>query len=171
MRIFIFIIVIVLLVSCSQSETGWKQTASGLEFKIIHGKAKGSVAGSGATVKFHQYWYWHDTLKMNSRDSLPLYQALIPGLIFPYDPTEAFLHGVQEGDSVVVNLRIDSLYKQRRIDTLRGNMKLTDRWVIGMKVLKIFPFDPLHSDSIVMADRLKEYETYKKRKDLNVNKK
>lgn len=146
-------------ISCNQpapDPAGFLKTASGMEYKIISGKQQSPAATSGSTVKLYQNWYWHDTLRRSNRDTMPLYQQLISGLIFPYEPSEALIQGVRRGDSVVVKLRLDSLLTQKKIPRLPAGSRPNDAWRITMKVLEVFPYDPLRSDSIVMADKLKE---------------
>jgi hypothetical protein len=148
---------LVTIASCSvQDNDSFKRTASGLEFRIISGGNKGAVAGSGATVKLNYTWYRGDTVWQTNRNFKPFYQALIPGVLFPYDPFETLVYGVRENDSVVVHLRVDSLLQQHRLDSLPPGTKKEDVWTVGIKVLKIFPFDPLKGDSIIRADQMAE---------------
>jgi hypothetical protein len=55
-----------------------------------------------------------------------------------------------------VHLRVDSLLQQHRLDSLPPGTKKEDVWTVGIKVLKIFPFDPLKGDSTIRADQLAE---------------
>ena len=144
------------LFSCSPEGGGFKTTESGLQYRIIKGPGSGPPATTGATVKTHRYWYFRDTLRMTDRDTMPHYQALIPGLIFPYDISEALMQGVREGDSLVVRLRIDSLVAKKLMQKAPDRTQPHDAWVIGIKVLKVFPFHPLMSDSIIRSDQMQE---------------
>ena len=148
------------LIACKQEDKGFKKTASGLEYRIIKSGEKGPVAESGSTVKLFIDWYWHDSLKHTNRDTLPTYQALIPGLIFPYDPFETLTYGVSKGDSIEVRLRVDSLLSQKKIQKEPEGAQTNDAWLVRIKVLEVFPFDPLRSDSIVIADKLREQKLY-----------
>lgn len=161
MKQLISSLLILFIVSCSgPANNEFRKTASGLEYKIISGGNNGPAAGSGATVKLHHTWYRHDTVWQSSRNGKPFYQQLIPGLIFPYDPFETLINGVRENDSVMVKLRVDSLISQHKLDALPPGTKKGDVWTVGIKVLKVFPFDPLLSDSIVMSDKMRESREY-----------
>ena len=62
--------------------------------------------------------------------------------------------GVREGDSVVVYQRMDSLLKKGRLEKLPAHLKPEDQLLIGIKILKVFPFEILHPGST--EDRVAE---------------
>ena len=158
-----YFLILLAIFSCSHPEVTFRRTASGLEFKIYPAKSHAPLAGSGVTVKLYQYWYWHDSLQSTNCDTLPTYQPLIPGLIFPYHPYEALIYGVREGDSVVVMLRVDSLVTQKKVHKAPLDARPGDAWVVAMKVLKVFPFNPLTSDSLLVADKQMEWKRIEER--------
>lgn len=144
------------LVACSE-ELG--RTDSGLQYKIIRGNGNGPVAASGSTVKLHYTQYVHDTMTTTTRGNLPYYKALIPGTIFPYDPFEVLAKGVREGDSIVVYQRMDSLLVKGRLQKIPSNLKPEDQLVIGIKILKVFPFEimkPGEAENKVEEDKQQE---------------
>jgi len=154
-----YLAILILFASCKPA---FRQTASGLEYRIVE-KGNGTLAGSGSTVKVNYTWHFHDTLVRSTYNLVPHYQALIPGLIFPYDPMEVLVQGVREGDSVEVLLRADSLFAQGRLPKETPNIKPDDFWRIGIRVLKVYPFDVLNSgrtDSLIGADKKKDFALY-----------
>ena len=145
----------VFFISCKQS---FKETSSGLQYKIVE-KGSGPVAGTGSTVKLHYRQLVHDTVTKTTFGMMPVYKALIPGTIFPYDPFEALTAGVREGDSIVVVMRMDSLLKKGKIEKLPPNLSPEDQFVTCIKVLKVFPFDFRNAgtnDSLLNVDRMAE---------------
>lgn len=151
-RLCYFLLLSFSLASC-QPET--RRTASGLEYRVVE-KGKGELATSGSTVKVEYTWHFHDTLVRSTYFTLPHYQALIPGVIFPYDPMEVLVYGVREGDSLDVILRADSLAAQGKIKKDEPNIKPEDFWRIGIRVVKVYPFDmlkPGNADSLIAVDK------------------
>lgn len=146
---------LILLWSCRE---GYQKTESGLQYKIIH-EGTGPVAAAGSTVKLHYTQFLNDTLTLTTFDKLPYYKELIPGTIFPYDPFEALIKGIRAGDSVVVIQRLDSLVKKGRLKEIPPHLKAGDVMKIGMRILKVFPFDirtPVITDSLINADKAEE---------------
>jgi FKBP-type peptidyl-prolyl cis-trans isomerase FkpA len=133
---------------------------SGLEYRVFPcsstGGSSGIVAASGSMVKL-RLRVWHaDTLVHGGGGSrLPLYQPLIPGLVYPYSPMEA-LFGRRAGDSVVVEQRVDSMLRKGLLRSLPAGWKSSDRLWVRMLVLAVFPFDNGGSDSAVRADKARE---------------
>ena len=133
------------------------RTASGLEFMLYHGdNATGPVAGSGATVKVNYTLRYGDSVLHSTVRSMPLYQPLIPGLIAPYSPMEALGAGVRPGDSLVVWQRVDSMQRKGLLRELPKGWRMSDRLTATMKVLAVFSFDYMRTDSAVRADKLAE---------------
>lgn len=155
MNRFIIPLVLILAAGCQEP---FRHTASGLEYRVVeHGK--GLVAESGSTVKVDYTWHFHDTLVKSTYNLMPHYQALIPGVIFPYDPMEALTRQVREGDSIEVILRADSLIAQGRLKNPPPSIKAGDYWRIGMRVKKVYPFNwtrPGYTDSLIEADKKRE---------------
>lgn len=132
------------------------RTASGLQFTLIPGNPPGPiVAGSGATVKAVYTVRYDDSIVGTTNGHMPLYQQMIPGLVFPYSLMEA-LGGTRAGDSLVVWQRIDSLRRKGLLPHLPAGWKSGDRLVITMKVLRVFPFNYHAGDSLVEADKEQE---------------
>jgi FKBP-type peptidyl-prolyl cis-trans isomerase FkpA len=145
-----------LLASCMPST---QKTASGLEYIIFPGAGNGPVASTGSTVKLHYQQLMHDTVTMSTFGKMPYYKALIPGTIFEYDAFEVLGHGVHEGDSIVVIMRMDSLLSKGKVSKLPAGIQPTDKLLSCIKVLKVFPFDIMNSrimDSLVYTDRVAE---------------
>lgn len=156
-KFFFLLFAATLFCGCKPS---FRRTASGLEYRIVK-KGHGALAGSGSTVKVNYTWHFHDTLVRSTYQSLPHYQALIPGVIFPYDPMEALTQQVREGDSIEVILRADSLIAQGRLKDPPPSIKPGDFWRIGIRVLKVYPFDwskPGYVDSLITLDKKMERE-------------
>lgn len=157
--ILLILLIPIILVSCGIK---YEKTASGLEYRIVK-RGHGMVAASGGTVKVHYTWHWHDTLVRSTYTTLPHYQALIPGVIFPYDPMEALTQGIHEGDSIEVRLRVDSLVAQGRLKEPPPNTQPGDAWLIGIRVLKVYPFDwskPGYVDSLITVDKKMERDRF-----------
>lgn len=157
--ILLILLISLILAGCGKK---YERTPSGLEYRFIK-RGDGMVAASGSTVKVHYTWHWHDTLVRSTYTTLPHYQALIPGVIFPYDPMEALAQGVHEGDSLEVRLRVDSLIAQGRLNEPPPNTQPGDAWRIGIKVLKVYPFDwskPGYVDSLITADKKLERDRF-----------
>lgn len=151
-RLFYFLLLSLFLFSCQPE---FRRTASGMEYRILE-RGDGLLATTGSTVKVEYTWHFHDTLVRSTYFTLPHYQALIPGVIFPYDPMEALIQGVREGDSLEVILRADSLAAQGKIKKDEPNVRPDDIWRIGIRVLKVYPFDmskPGYYDSLIAVDK------------------
>lgn len=121
------------------------------------------MATTGSTVKVEYTWHFHDTLVRSTYHTLPHYQALIPGVIFPYDPMEVLVYGVREGDSLEVILRADSLAAQGKIKKDEPNIKPEDFWRIGIRVVKVYPFDmlkPGYADSLIAVDKKADWSRF-----------
>ena len=84
------------------------RTGSGLTYRVWHRQPHGPVAGSGATVKVRYRELHADTPYDGTGGRMPLYQPMIPGLVFPYTVGEA-LGGARAGDSIVYTRRVDQL--------------------------------------------------------------
>jgi len=129
------------------------RTASGLKYQIFPATDPGPLAaGSGATVKVKYSIRHGDTVIQTTTDQMPLYKLLIPGLIYPYHWTEA-LGNTRAGDSLVVEQTVDSLLKKGLLARIPAGWTSSDRVVTTAKVIRVFPFDPLHTDSLVRADK------------------
>jgi hypothetical protein len=131
------------------------RTASGLTYRVWHRPPGGMAAGGGSTVKAWFVERHGDSVCGDTAGRLPLYQALIPGLVFPYTPGEV-LGGAQAGDSIVFVRRVDELLSKGIMRNLppgwRRSDELTGTIVVGL----VFPFDPVHGDSVLQADKLAE---------------
>jgi hypothetical protein len=131
------------------------RTASGLTYQVWHRPPGGVAAGSGATVKARFVERRGDSVYGDRAGRLPLYQALIPGLVFPYTPGEV-LGGAQAGDSIIFIRRVDELLSKGILRKLPPGWKRSDELVGTIVVEHVFPFDPLHGDSVLQADKLAE---------------
>jgi hypothetical protein len=144
-----------LLAGCNQQTI--YRTASGLQFMIYLGpNGQTTAAGSGATVKLSYTLRHGDSVVSTTEGRMPMYQPLIPGLIFPYSPMEALTSGVHPGDSIVAWQRVDSMRRKGMLAQLPKDWRMSDRLTATMKVLAVFPFDYHHGDSAVRADKLAE---------------
>lgn len=149
----LFIVSFSVLMACNPTV---HKTESGLEYIVIPGNKGGPQAATGSTVKLHYSQLFHDTVTASTFDKMPYYKALIPGTIFAYDPFEVLAHGVREGDSIVVTLRMDSLVSKGKIAKLPPHILPTDKIITSIKVLKVFPFDIMHAqqnDSLIYLDK------------------
>jgi FKBP-type peptidyl-prolyl cis-trans isomerase len=131
------------------------RTASGLTYRVWHHPPGGVAAGSGSTVKARFTERHGDSVYGDTTGRLPMYQALIPGLVFPYSPGEA-LGGAQAGDSIVIIRRVDELLAKGILRKLPSDWRPSDELVGTIVVERVFPFDPIHGDSVLQADKLHE---------------
>jgi FKBP-type peptidyl-prolyl cis-trans isomerase len=137
------------------------RTASGLTFMIYKGPDTGGIAsGSGTTVKVELTVRHGDSVVQTSVGKMPVYQQLIPGLIFPYSPAEALVSGVKAGDSLVVWQQVDSMLQKGLLRQLPKGWERSDQLVSTIKVLQVFPFDFRHGDSLVKTDKEAEAKAW-----------
>ena len=128
---------------------------SGLTYQVWHRSPGGIPAASGATVKFRYLEKHGDSAYDGTGGRMPAYQALMPGLLMPYTPGET-LRGARAGDSIAYVRRVDSLLAKGLFRALPPGWKRSDELSGSILVEKVFPFDPVHGDSILLADKLAE---------------
>ena len=111
------------LAACSQN-SGFKKTKSGLQYKIIS-DGKGEKVKIGQFLKVHFTQKIADSVLSSSFNGLPTY-APVDSVGAVYNPVEVFPM-LRKGDSVVVVMQTDSLYKmaQERPPFMKKGDKLT----------------------------------------------
>jgi FKBP-type peptidyl-prolyl cis-trans isomerase FkpA len=130
-QILSVICLVCLLSSCSDN---FQKTKSGLLYKIIPGKGKGSAAKPGSVIKFHVLVKQKDSVTYNSFGKVPAF-AMVDSSARSYDITELFPM-LKVGDSAVVVQLIDSLVKLQAGQMPPG-MKKGDKITFYVKVLDI----------------------------------
>jgi FKBP-type peptidyl-prolyl cis-trans isomerase FkpA len=107
--LFIFSAIAIALAACSPN-AGFKKTKSGLKYKIISDE-KNSVVKKGQFIKVHFTQKMGDSVLNSSFEGLPTY-APVDSVGPIYNPVEIFPL-LRKGDSAVVIMETDSLYKQQ----------------------------------------------------------
>lgn len=143
---------LVLLDGCYQQTV--YRLPSGMTYQVWH-RSSGIPAGGGATVKARYVERHKDSMIADTSGELPLYQELIPGLVFPYTPGEA-LGGAMVGDSIVFTRKVSEMKAKGLLKALPHGWHRSDELVGTMVVERVFPYDVLHGDSLLHADKLAE---------------
>ena len=137
--------------ACSNSQ--FKRTKSGLQYKIFSA-GTGATAKKGEILKMQLVQKVRDSVLYSTYGGFPFYIPVdSPRPI--YSPTEIFMM-LRKGDSAVAILSADSI--SRKSGGLPPFMKKKDKIVISLKVLNIFT-----SQEEMMADRKEEADKEKGR--------
>jgi FKBP-type peptidyl-prolyl cis-trans isomerase len=91
---------------------------------------------------------------------MPYYKDIIPGMVFPYDPMATLIEGAREGDSVVVEQRVDSLLRKGIWKKLPSGYQAADKVITRIKILRVFDGSPANfrqTDSLIHADKQQEW--------------
>lgn len=162
--------VLVLLAACSQN-SGFKKTKSGLQYKIISDE-KGQKVKIGQFLKVHFTQKIGDSVLTSSFNGLPTY-APVDSVGAIYNPVEIFPL-LRKGDSVVVVMQTDSLYKmaQARPPFVKKGDKLT----LTFRVVDIMTDEKaLRADqeALMQQQKVKEQEaiaSYLEKKNIKAQK-
>ena len=150
--IFFLTIFSSLFTSCSDP---FQKTKSGLIYKIIPAKNKGSQVKPGSVIKFHVLVTQGDSVTYNSYGKIPAF-AMIDSATRNYDISEIFpmLH---VGDSAVVVQSVDTIAKFQGGNMPQG-MKKGDKITIKLRVLDLYNDIP-----VAQLNLNKEMELQKQR--------
>ena len=145
---------VLLLAACSGGS--FKKTRSGLMYKIISdGKGKPAQRGNVLKLNFEQRLKGtnKDTLLGTTFGKMPNYsQVDSSGPI--YSPVEIFSL-LRKGDSAIVIMEIDTLFKKNPMGNLPPFMSRKDHFVLTIKVVDVFAADSL-AQKDQMAESMKE---------------
>ncbi|HEY4061446.1 MAG TPA: FKBP-type peptidyl-prolyl cis-trans isomerase [Puia sp.] len=145
-------LVLLMAVSCTNSE--FKKTKSGLQYKIFS-DGKGSPAKKGQFIKVAVTQKVRDSILYTTAGSMPMYIG-VDSARPVYSPTEIFPL-LRKGDSAVVVEEADTI--QRKINQpLPSYIRKKDKLVVNFKVLDIFA-----SEDLLNADRMQEVAKEKDR--------
>lgn len=151
--IFFYGAVALVLSACSQN-AGFKKTKSGLQYKIIS-EEKGPIVKKGEFIKVHFTQKIGDSVLSSSFSGLPTY-APVDSVGPIYNPVEIFPM-LRKGDSAVVVMETDSLYKQPMEKP--PFIKAGDKVTLTFRVVDILPSeDALRQDQEKMFQAQKEKE-------------
>src|SRR5687768_8958485 len=150
--IFAAAIGVLFLAACSAGG-GFKKTKSGLLYKIIP-EGKGEVAKRGQFLKVHYTQKLGDSVLGTSANGMPTY-AMVDSVGPIYNPVEIFSM-VRKGDSAVVVMMADSLYKQQQ--QRPPFIKKGDKLTLTFRVVDI-----LSSEEALRADQEAIVEEQKKK--------
>lgn len=125
--------VMLILAGCSEN-AGYQKTKSGLRYKIVD-KGEGSVVKPGEFLKVHFTQKIGDSVLMSSGEGMPTYTR-VDSVGPVYNPAEVFSL-LRKGDSVVVVMEMDSLYKDPA--QVPPFVKKGDKLTLAFRVLEIFP--------------------------------
>lgn len=161
---------LVLLAACSEN-SGFQKTKSGLQYKIIS-DGKGEKVKIGQFLKVHFTQKIGDSVLSSSFNGLPTY-APVDSVGPVYNPVEVFPM-LRKGDSVVVVMQTDSLYKmaQERPPFVKKGDKLT----LTFRVVDIMPDEKaLRQDQEALleqqkAKEVKQIEEYLASKNIKAEK-
>jgi FKBP-type peptidyl-prolyl cis-trans isomerase FkpA len=150
--IFAAAIGVLFLAACSAGG-GFKKTKSGLLYKII-GDGKGQIAQRGQFLKVHYTQKLGDSVLGTSANGMPTY-AMVDSVGPIYNPVEIFSM-VRKGDSAVVVMMADSLYKQQPRPPF---IKKGDKLTLTFRVVDILPNEEaLRVDQEAIVDEQKKKE-------------
>jgi FKBP-type peptidyl-prolyl cis-trans isomerase len=145
-------LVLLMAVSCTNSE--FKKTKSGLQYKIFS-DGKGAPAKKGQFIKVAVTQKVRDSILYTTAGSMPMYIG-VDSARPVYSPTEIFPL-LRKGDSAVVVEEADTI--QRKINQpLPPYIRKKDKLVVNFKVLDIFA-----SEDLLNADRMQEVAKEKDR--------
>ena len=137
-------------ISCTNSD--FKKTSSGLQYKIFS-DGKGPTIKKGEFIKGEIIVKLRDSILSNTYRSFPFYnRADSVGPI--YNPNEIFMM-LRKGDSAVVVLLADSIQRKSG-GQLPPFLKKKDKIIITLKITDVFA-----SQDLLMADRAQELEKEK----------
>jgi FKBP-type peptidyl-prolyl cis-trans isomerase FkpA len=142
---FLFLVVAVAMFSSCDSQD-FKKTPSGVDYKVISGNSKDSIAKPGDILKFDMVTKLNDSVLYSSYGKLPGYGKVPPDTFRMYSPVEAFSH-VKTGDSLVTIVLYDSLDKKGMAGQMPPNSKKGDKLVTSFRIIRVFK-----EDSIAKAD-------------------
>jgi FKBP-type peptidyl-prolyl cis-trans isomerase FkpA len=144
-----------LLGAVSCTNPGFKQTKSGLLYKI-YSDGKGEVAKKGEFLKLNFVQKVRDSVLSSTEGSLPAYLR-VDSAQPVYSPTEIFPL-LRKGDSAVVVMLVDTLLRRYGSSQLPPYLKKKDKITFGFKVLDLFA-----SEDLLKLDRDKEMAKQKDR--------
>lgn len=161
---------LVTLAACSD-KGGFKKTKSGLQYKIIS-DGKGRPVKVGEFLKVHFTQYVNDSMLETSLGKMPTYTR-VDSVGQVYNPAEIFAM-VRKGDSVVVVMHSDSIYKQGA--ERPPFMKKGDKLRLTFTVLDVFASEvELNKDQQAIFENQKtkeigEIQQYLASKNINAQK-
>ena len=145
-------LVLLMAVSCTNSE--FKKTKSGLQYKI-YSDGKGDPAKKGQFLKANVVQKIRDSVLYTTEGAMPMYIP-VDSARPVYSPTEIFTL-LRKGDSAVVVEEADTI--QRKMNQpLPGFIKKKDKLVVTFKVLDLFA-----SEDLLNADKTQEITKEKDR--------
>jgi FKBP-type peptidyl-prolyl cis-trans isomerase len=146
-------LVLLMAVSCTNSE--FKKTKSGLQYKIFT-DGKGEPAKKGQFIKVEVVQKIRDSVLSTTVGGMPLYVP-VDSARPVYNPTEIFSL-LRKGDSAVVVEEIDTLQRRMGGQPLPPFIKKKDKFVVTFRVLDIFA-----SEDLVTSDKNAEMAKEKDR--------
>ncbi|MCR6720754.1 MAG: FKBP-type peptidyl-prolyl cis-trans isomerase [Chitinophagaceae bacterium] len=146
----LFLAATIFFVACSNVD--YRKSKSGLLYKIFPSSGTDSLAVEGDWVKLHFVQRVNDSVVQSTFGKMPIYARASNGPDAHYSPIE-LLSKLKKGDSVVVVLYVDSMYRKGVIQQLPPTLKLTDRIIYDFKILEVF-----RDDSLFRADEARERE-------------
>src|SRR5258708_6177810 len=146
-------LVLLMAVSCTNSE--FKKTKSGLQYKI-YSDGKGEPAKKGQVLKVQVVQKIRDSILYTNTGSMPMYIP-VDSARPTYSPTEVFPL-LRKGDSAVVVEEVDTLQRRMGNQPLPPFIKKKDKLVVTFKVLDLFA-----SEDLVNNDRTAEITKEKDR--------
>ena len=164
-------LVLLTAVSCTNSE--FKKTKSGLQYKI-YSDGKGEPAKKGQFIKVQVVQKIRDSILYTNAGSMPMYIP-VDSARPTYSPTEVFPL-LRKGDSAVVVEEVDTLQRRMGNQPLPPFIKKKDKLVVTFKVLDLFA-----SEDLVNNDRtaeitkekdreIKDVEAYLAKNNINAQK-
>ncbi len=150
--IFIFSAIAIAMAACSPN-AGFKKTKSGLKYKIIS-EGKGEPVKKGQFIKVHFIQKMGDSVLNSSFEGLPTY-APVDSVGPIYNPVEIFPL-LRKGDSAVVVMETDSLYKQQA--ERPPYVKKGDKLTLTFRVV-----DVLANEQALRDDQMKIFNAQKEK--------
>ncbi len=150
--LFIFSAMVIALAACSPN-AGFEKTKSGLKYKIIS-DGKGQPVKVGQFIKVHFSQKMGDSVLNSSFGGLPTY-APVDSVGPIYNPVEIF-RLLRKGDSAVVIMETDSLYKQQA--ERPPYVKKGDKLTLTFRVV-----DVLDSEAALRDDQMKIFNEQKEK--------
>jgi FKBP-type peptidyl-prolyl cis-trans isomerase len=164
--VFSLAIVSMLASACGDA---YKNTKSGLIYKIIPGAKSGKQVKAGTVVKFHVVVMQKDSVTYNSFGKIPAF-AYVDSTPRNYDISEV-LPLLKIGDSAVIVQSVDTIAKMQG-GQLPPGMKKGDKIKISLRVLDIYDNIPVaqlmyNKENELQKERdIKEVEAYLKSKNI-----
>lgn len=151
--ILFFSLVALAFGACSPN-AGFEKTKSGLQYKIISDE-KAPVVKKGEFLKVNFIQMIGDSVLNSSYDGLPTY-APVDSVGPIYNPVEIFRF-LRKGDSAVVIMETDSLYKQQA--ERPPYVKKGDKLKLTFRVIDVMPNEQaLRDDQMKLIDERKDKE-------------